>query len=88
MPNSAVLSVRLNAATKQKLDKLASLTRRSKSFLAAEAIEEFVAIQEWQISGIEQALASADAGEGVGHDEVGEWIVTLGTDDEAISAKG
>ena len=82
MANSSVLSVRLNEQTKEKLEKLAAQTRRSKSFLAAEAIEEFLAVQEWQIAGIEKAIASADGGMLIPHDEVGDWIASLGADDE------
>ena len=36
---SAVLTLRVDTKTKTKLDKLAEATKRSKSFLAAEAIE-------------------------------------------------
>jgi RHH-type transcriptional regulator, rel operon repressor / antitoxin RelB len=69
MSDSTVVSVRLDKATKARLDKLAAATRRSKSYLAAEAIEEFLAIQEWQIAGIEKAIESADRGELVPHEE-------------------
>ena len=38
-------------------------TRRSRSFLAAEAIREYVATNEWQIQEIRAALVEADAGD-------------------------
>jgi len=60
---STVLTLRLNLDTKDKLDKLASATHRSKSFLAAEAINRYLEIEAWQISEIEQALVEADAGD-------------------------
>ncbi len=82
MTSSSVLSVRIDAATKERLDKLAVATKRSKSFLAAEAIEEFIAVQEWQIAGIERAIASADAGELIDHEEVRAWVDSFDTDDE------
>ncbi len=60
---SAVLTLRLNLDTKDKLDKLALATNRSKSFLAAEAINRYLEIEAWQISEIELALVEADAGD-------------------------
>lgn len=60
---SAVLTLRLNAETKNKLDKLATATQRSKSFIAAEAISRYLEIEAWQIAEIEQAIKEADAGD-------------------------
>ena len=82
MTNSTVLSVRIDAETKARLGRLSGSMKRSKSFLAAEAIEEFLAVQEWQIACIEKALASADSGKNISHEDVGSWIASLGTDDE------
>ena len=44
-------------------DSLSAATNRSKSFLAAEAIREYVAMNEWQIQEIRAAVAEADAGD-------------------------
>lgn len=57
---SAVLTLRLNNETKEKLEQLANATHRTKSFLAAEAINRYLEIEAWQISEIEQALVEAD----------------------------
>jgi predicted transcriptional regulator len=46
---SSVLTLRVDTKTKAKLDKLAEATRRSKSFLAAEAIERYLEVEAWQI---------------------------------------
>jgi predicted transcriptional regulator len=59
---SAVLTLRVDAKIKAKLDKLAQATKRSKSFLAAEAIERYLEVEAWQIKEIEQAIKEADAG--------------------------
>ncbi|MCF8467219.1 MAG: CopG family ribbon-helix-helix protein [Sneathiella sp.] len=82
MADSTVLSVRIDTDVKKRFAKLAGSLKRSQSFLAAEAIEEFLAVQEWQIAGIEEALASAEAGKTIPHDEVGDWISSLGTGNE------
>ena len=60
---SAVLTLRVNNETKDKLDKLASATHRSKSFLAAEAINRYLENEAWQIAEIEQAMIEADKGD-------------------------
>lgn len=58
---STTMTVRLEDEVKDRLDRLAESTQRSKSFLAAQAIREFVENNEWQISEIRAALAEADA---------------------------
>lgn len=67
---STVLTLRrVSSATKQQLDKLALATRRSKSFLAAEAIGQYLATEAWQIDEIGQALQEADAGDFAGDEQ-------------------
>lgn len=78
MTESKVLSVRISAETEARLDRIARMMKRTKSFLGAEAIEEYVAVQEWQLAGIEEAMASLDGGRGIPHDEVRRWAATLG----------
>lgn len=58
---SATMTVRLEDEIKEKLEKLASVTNRTKSFLASEAIKEFIELNEWQLKEIENALEEADA---------------------------
>ncbi len=67
---SCTMTVRLDDEVKARLEKLAGATQRSKSFLAAEAIREFVEINEWQIQEIRKAIKEADAGEFASDDDV------------------
>ena len=60
---STTMTIRLDDEVKDRLDDLAEATRRSKSFLAAEAIREFVENNEWQIAEIQAALKEASAGD-------------------------
>lgn len=60
---STTMTVRLEDEVKDRLDRLAESTQRSKSFLAAEAIREFVESNEWQIAEIRAGLDEADGGE-------------------------
>jgi len=78
MADSKVLSVRISRETEARLDRIARMMKRTKSFLGAEAIEEYVAVQEWQLAGIEEAMASLDDGKGIAHDEVKRWAASLG----------
>lgn len=78
MSDTKVLSVRISAETERRLARIAKAMKRTKSFLGAEAIEEFVAVQEWQLAGIEEAIASLDQGDGIPHDEVKSWASSLG----------
>ncbi len=60
---STVLTLRVSRHTKDRLHKLAQATKRSKSFLAAEAIQRYLDAEAWQVAGIEKALLEADAGQ-------------------------
>jgi len=60
---STTITVRLEGEVKDRLDRLAESTQRSKSFLASEAIREFVENNEWQIAETRAALKEADAGD-------------------------
>lgn len=63
MSESATLTIRLNPETKQRLDKIAQQDRRTKSFLAAEAVEAYVSHREWWEEKIARARASDYASE-------------------------
>ena len=56
-------TVRLPDETAAKLDQLAEKLDRSRSYMAAQAIEDFIAREEWQLAAIEAGLAEADRGE-------------------------
>lgn len=60
---SATMTVRLEDEIKERLELLAESTQRSKSFLAAEAIRQFVEANDWQVAEMQAALAEADAGD-------------------------
>jgi RHH-type rel operon transcriptional repressor/antitoxin RelB len=63
MAGSSVLTLRLDPQLKKQLDLLSRATSRSRSFVAAEAIREYVALNNWQIAETAQALAEADRGD-------------------------
>lgn len=57
------MTIRLDDDLKARLDQLADSTHRSKSFLATEAIRDFVEVNEWQTQEIKTAITEADNGE-------------------------
>lgn len=63
MAGSSVLTLRLDSRLKNQLDRLSKATSRSRSFVAAQAIREYVALNNWQIEETRQALSEADRGE-------------------------
>lgn len=79
---STTMTVRLEDEVKERLDHLAEATQRSKSFLAAEAIREFVENNEWQIGEIHAALQEAHAGDFASDKDVAalakKWKVNAG----------
>ena len=75
---STTLSVRIGVVTKKRLEALAKRARRSKSFLAAEAIAAFVEAESWQLDQIEAGLEELDEGRGVGHKQVSGWLRSWG----------
>ena len=62
MAGSTILTLRVDEKLKKKLDKLAKTTQRSRSFLAAEAIREYVALNEWQIEEIKKGDSAGRCG--------------------------
>ena len=70
MPASTTMTIRVSPQVKAKLGRLAANTRRSRSYLAAEAIENYVDRELESVEGIERGLADAEAGRIVPHDQV------------------
>ena len=78
MSDSTTITVRLDKSVKKRLEAAAGRVRRSNSFLAAEAIEEYLAVQDWQVEAIKKGIAAADRGDLVPHDKVKAWARSLG----------
>jgi predicted transcriptional regulator len=62
MMKTASVSARLTPDTAKKIALLAKALNRSKSYLAAEAIEAYVNDQQWQIEAIIEGIKEADEG--------------------------
>ncbi|MFN2996076.1 CopG family ribbon-helix-helix protein [Serratia plymuthica] len=66
----SVMSVRLPEDLSEQLEALAKATGRTKSFLAGQAIRDFINREAWQIAEIQQAIAEADEGDFASDDEM------------------
>ena len=76
----SVLSVRVPEEVKEELDLLAAATRRSKSFLAQEAITDYVRRNAWKAKALQEAIAEADKGSFISHEAMTAWADSLGGD--------
>lgn len=70
MTASTTMTIRVTPETRQKLERIAGETRRSKSFLAAEALSAYVDRELEIIDGIKRGLADVKAGCVAPHEQV------------------
>ncbi|MBI4908610.1 MAG: ribbon-helix-helix protein, CopG family [Acidobacteria bacterium] len=75
---TSTISIRLDTETKMRLELLSERSKRSKSFLAAEAIAQYVESQEWQLGEIQEGLMDLDEGRSASHDKVSTWLKSWG----------
>lgn len=85
---TTTLSVRIDVETKKRLDALARRARRSKSFLASEAITAFVDAESWQLDEIQAGVRELDEGRGVPHKAVATWLRSWGRKHERRAPRG
>lgn len=74
MGNTTTVTVRVSAALKNRLDKLADATARSRSWLAAHALEMYVENQEWQLATIRKGKQDVQGGRIVSHGKTARWL--------------
>ncbi|GLK88750.1 CopG family ribbon-helix-helix protein [Pseudomonas turukhanskensis] len=71
------MSLRLPDDIEDTLARLSKATGRTKSFLALDALREYLSREAWQIVELQKAIAEADAGDFASEDEVaatvGKW---------------
>jgi predicted transcriptional regulator len=85
--SSTTVTVRVERNVKNRLEKLAKSTGRTRSFLAAEALNAYLDVNEWQVAGVKEAMASLDRGEGVSHEDVKDWVGSWGRKRERPAPK-
>lgn len=68
------ISARISPMINAKLEKLAEATNRTKSYLAAEAIERYIDDQAWQIEAIQQGVIEAEAGKFASDQDIDDFM--------------
>jgi RHH-type transcriptional regulator, rel operon repressor / antitoxin RelB len=84
---STTFTVRVGTDVKKRLARLAKSTGRTRSFLAAEALDAYLDANEWQIAGVKDAIASLDGGKAIRHKEVKDWVNSWGRTRERPAPK-
>lgn len=81
---AVTLSVRIPPEIKDQLETLADATGRTKSFLAAEAIEYYLTAQAWQVKAVKKAVKKANSKKAkfIEHQKVIDWLSSWGTHEE------
>jgi predicted transcriptional regulator len=68
------VSVRLQPELNEQVSAIAQALHRPKSWVIEQALKDFVAVQTWQMSAIDEGIRAADKGHVVAHDEVAKWV--------------
>jgi RHH-type rel operon transcriptional repressor/antitoxin RelB len=84
MGNTTTVTVRVPTGLKNRLDKLADATARSRSWLAAHALEVYVEDQEWQLATIRKGMKDVQAGRIVSHAKMSRWLRSWGKKHELL----
>jgi RHH-type transcriptional regulator, rel operon repressor / antitoxin RelB len=64
------VTLRLDPETRKRLDKLAQATERSRAALAADAVRQYLDLNEWQIAAITAGVQEANRGRLIDHAEL------------------
>ena len=64
------LSLRIASSTKKRIEQLAQATKRTKSFVIEEAINQYLELNEWQIASIERGLQDGRTGRVISHEDL------------------
>ena len=76
------ISVRLSPEIRDGVERLASVSKRSRSFIVQTAVANYVREHSAYVEELEQALASTKSGIGHSGEQVFEWMHSWGQGDE------
>lgn len=82
MADSTTVTVRLARGNRKRLEALARTTKRSKSFIAGEAIAAYLDSQEWQLKQLKAGISDLNSGKSASGERVAEWLGSWGRGDE------
>lgn len=78
--NRATVTFHTSPEVKARLDRLATITDRSKSYLTNAAVERYLAEEEAFVASVEAGLLEANRGELLDHAAVANYLTSLTTD--------
>lgn len=74
MAETTTITVRITQDVRSKLDRIAELTQRSRSYVAADALSEYAESELRIVEGIVRGIEDARAGRVVPHDEAMAYL--------------
>ncbi len=80
MTTRATVTFHTSPDVKARLERLATLTRRSKSYLTNEAVARYLDAEEAFVAAVEKGLAEADAGHLIDHASASAYLLSLSSD--------
>ncbi len=73
------VSFKIPASTKNRIEQLAVATRRTKTFVIEEALNQYLALNEWQLKSIQDGLRDLEDGKVISHEKMIElWEEKIG----------
>ena len=75
---TAAVTIELDEETLSALDAFVARLDRPRNALVSQALEEWLALQEWQLKEIEAGIADADAGRFATEEEVSAIVAKYG----------
>ena len=81
--DSGVITVRVPAQLRASFERLSTATGRTKSYLALEALSEYMQREAWQIAAIQEGVEAADKGQFASDEEVEQRFKNWGVDVKA-----
>lgn len=67
---TTTVTIRVPRHMRDQLDELARATGRQRSYLACEALRQYLEVESWQIAQIQEGIRAADVGEFATPDDV------------------
>lgn len=64
------VSFKIPASTKNRIEQLAVATRRTKTFVIEEALNQYLALNEWQLKSIQDGLRDLEDGKVISHEKM------------------
>mgnify|MGYP000002876265 CR=1 FL=1 len=79
------ISIRLADDNQEMVDRFAQMTKRSRSFVINEAVEQYMRDRIQHLEELTDAVADAKSGYGHSSNQIHTWMRSWGSDDEQSS---